>query len=131
MRLILILILACLAGLTVIAGHALAPAAPEQAAETGLVVVVDAEGAVRATGQVPRGFPIKGLKKRIPELDLSGGVTSVGNGDPEEWTRALDALTIIIPRLRRGEVRITGRRIGISGILQPGFSAESTRGAIR
>ena len=47
----LILILACLAGLAVIAGHAPAPAAPEQEAETGLIVVVDADGAVRASGR--------------------------------------------------------------------------------
>ena len=127
----LILIVACLAGLTVIAGPALAPAAPEPGAETGLVVVVDASGAVRATGRVPREFPIKHLKKRIPEIDLSGGVTSAGNGDPEAWERVLDALTIVIPRLSAGEARIAGRRVGITGILRPGFSAGETRGAIR
>ena len=126
-----ILILACLAGLTVIAGRALAPAAPEQGAESGLIVVVDASGAVRATGQVPRDFPIKRLKKRIPGIDLSGGVTSAGNGDPEDWERVLDALTIVIPRLHAGEARIAGQRVGIAGTLRPGFSAEATRGAIR
>ncbi len=126
-----ILILACLAGLTVIAGRALAPAAPEQGAESGLIVVVDAEGAVRATGQVPRDFPIKRLKKRIPGIDLSGGVTSAGNGDPEDWERVLDALTIVIPRLRAGEARIAGQRVRIAGTLRPGFSVEATRGAIR
>ncbi len=126
-----ILILACLAGLTVIAGRALAPAAPEQGAESGLIVVVDASGAVRATGQVPRDFPIKRLKKRIPGIDLSGGVTSAGNGDPEDWERVLDALTIVIPRLRAGEARIAGQRVGIAGTLRPGFSVEATRGAIR
>jgi len=127
----LILILACMAGLTVIAGHALAPAAPEQGAETGLVVVVDAEGAIRATGQVPHEFPIKHLRKRIPGIDISGGVTSAGNGDLEDWARVLDALTIVIPRLHAGEARIAGRRVGIAGILRPGFSAGATRGAIR
>jgi hypothetical protein len=103
-----ILILACLAGLTVIAGHALAPAAPEQGAETGLVVVVDASGAVRATGRVPREFPVRHLKKRIPGIDLSGGVTSAGNGDPEAWERALDALNRRNPPARfqhRGDAR--------------------------
>ena len=127
----LIPILAGLAGLTIVAGHAVAPAAPEQAAETGLVVVVDASGAVRATGRVPRDFPIKHLRKRIPGIDLSGGVTAGGDGDPEEWARALDAVTIVIPRLREGEARIAGRRIGIFGTLRPGFSAGATRGAIR
>ncbi len=126
-----ILILACLAGLTVIAGRAQAPAAPEQGAETGLIVVVDASGAVRATGQVPREFPIKRLEKRIPGIDLSGGVTSAGNGDPEDWERVLDALTIVIPRLSAGEARIAGQRVAIAGTLRPGFSAEATRGAIR
>ena len=126
-----ILILACLAGLTVIAGRALAPAAPEQGADSGLIVVVDAEGAVRATGQVPRDFPIKRLTKRIPGIDLSGGVTSAGNGDPEDWERVLDALTIVIPRLRAGEARIAGQRVRIAGTLRPGFSVEATRGAIR
>ncbi len=127
----LILIVACLAGLTVIAGPALAPAAPEPGAETGLVVVVDAKGVTRATGRVPREFPIKHLKKRIPGIDLSGGVTSAGDGDPEDWEHALDALTIIIPRLSAGEARIAGRRVWIAGTLRPGFSAEATRGAIR
>jgi hypothetical protein len=127
----LILILACLAGLAVIAGHAPAPAAPEQEAETGLIVVVDTSSAVRASGRVPREVSVKGLKKRIPELDLSGGVISEGNGDPEKWERVLNALTILIPRLRTGEVRIAGRRVGVSGTLRPGFNAEATRGAIR
>jgi OOP family OmpA-OmpF porin len=131
MRLILILILACLAGLTVISGHTLASAAPEQGAETGLVVVVDTRGVVHATGRVPREFPIRNLRKRIPGIDLSGGVTSAGDGDPEDWDRMLDALTIVIPRLSAGEARIAGRRIGISGSLRPGFSAGATRGAIR
>jgi len=126
-----ILILAGLAGLIVIAGHTPAPAVPEQGAEIGFVVVVDATGAVRATGRVPGDFPIKHLKKRIPGVDISGGVTSAGDGDPEEWARALDAVTIVIPRLRTGEVRIMGHRIGISGTLRPGFIAEATRGAIR
>ena len=132
----LILILAGLAGLTVIAGHTPAPAAPEQVApeqvaETGLVVVVDAGHGVRATGQMPPEFPVSDIEKRIPGIDLTGGVTNDGDGDPEQWDRALDALTIILPRLRRGEVRIAGNRVGISGILKPGFNAESTRGAIR
>lgn len=127
----LILILAGLAGLTVIAGPALAPAAREQAAAAGLVVVVDASGAARATGQVPRDFSVEHLKQRIPGIDLSGGVTAGGDGDPEEWARALDAVTIVIPRLRQGEARIAGRRIGFSGTLRPGFSAGATRGAIR
>jgi OOP family OmpA-OmpF porin len=127
----LILILACLAGLTVIAGHTLAPAAPEQGAETGLVVVVDVSGVVRATGRVPREFSIKHLRERIPGIDLSGGVNSAGVGDPEDWERVLDALTIVIPRLSAGEARIAGQRVGIAGILRPGFSAGATRGAIR
>jgi OOP family OmpA-OmpF porin len=58
-------------------------------------------------------------------------VTSEGDGDPEEWARLLDALTIVIPRLGAGEARIAGRRIKISGTLRPGFSAGATRGAIR
>ncbi|MCH8952878.1 MAG: OmpA family protein [Proteobacteria bacterium] len=127
----LIVILAGLAGLTAIAGPAPAPAAPEQGAEPGLVVVVDPSGAVRATGQMPRAFPVKHLEQRIPGIDLSGGVTSAGDGDPEEWAGALDAVTIVLPRLSTGEARIAGRRIGISGILRPGFSAGATRGAIR
>ena len=131
MRPIPILILAGLAGLTAIAGPAPASAAQEQGAETGLVVVVDASGAVRATGRMPRAFPVRHLEQRIPGIDLSGGVTSAGDGDPEEWARALDAVTILIPRLRAGEARIAGRRVGISGILRPGFSAGETRGAIR
>jgi len=126
-----ILILACLAGLTIIAGHAPVSAALEPGARTGLVVVVDASGAIRATGQVPREFPIRHLTGRIPGIDISGGVTSTGDGDPAEWERALDAVTILIPRLRTGEARIAGRRIEISGTLQPGFSAGATRGAIR
>ncbi|MFQ5567325.1 MAG: OmpA family protein [Paracoccaceae bacterium] len=126
----LILILAGLAGLTVIAWPAPAPAAPEQAA-AGLVVAVDASGTARATGQVPRDFPVKRLRQRIPGIDVSGGVVAGGDGDPVAWARALDAVTIVLPRLRDGEARIAGRRIVISGTLRPGFSAGETRGAIR
>jgi outer membrane protein OmpA-like peptidoglycan-associated protein len=140
-RMRLILHLVFLAGLTVVTGHALAQAAAEPAAQPGLAVVVDAEGSVSATGQVPRDFPLKGLSKRIPGIDLSGGVVNLGEGGPQngappndvekDWERVLDVLTIVIPRLHRGEAWISGLRIGISGTLQPGFSAEATRGAIR
>ena len=76
MRPITILILAGLAGLTAIAGPAPAPAAQEQGAETGLVVVMDASGAVRASGRMPRAFPVRHLEQRIPGIDLSGALTS-------------------------------------------------------
>ena len=79
----LILILACLAGLTAIAGPAPAPAAQEQGAETGLVVVVDAGSSVRASGRVPHDFPVTHLVRRIPGIDLSAGLTSLGGGGPE------------------------------------------------
>jgi OOP family OmpA-OmpF porin len=125
------LVLAGLAGVAAFAGLGVATAAVVFEAETGLIVMVDDEGAIRATGQVPTGFRIKELRKRIPELDLSAGVIDDGNGDPKEWDRALDALTIILPRLRVGETRISDQRISISGTLQPGFDAETTRAAIR
>jgi OOP family OmpA-OmpF porin len=127
----LILILAVLAGMTIITGYAPASAAPEIVAEAGLVVVVDADSGVCAVGQMPSGFTVGNLMKRIPEIDLSGGVTNDGDGDPEQWDRALDALTIILPRLHRGEVRIAAQRVVVSGSLKPGFNAESTRAAIR
>jgi OmpA-OmpF porin, OOP family len=126
-----ILILAGLAGMIVMAGPAVASAAANFEAETGLIVMVDDEGAISAAGRVPKGFRVRELRKRIPELDLSAGVADDGDGDPEEWRRALDALTIIIPRLRLGEARISDQRISISGTLQPGFNADSTRAAIR
>jgi OOP family OmpA-OmpF porin len=127
----LILIRACLAGLTIIARPTTAPTAPEQVVEAGLVVVVDAEGKVRAGGHVPQEFSVGELKKRIPGIDLSDGVTNDGAGDPEQWDRLLDALTIILPRLRQGEAEIVGSRVWISGVLESGFSAESIRGGIR
>ena len=77
MRLILILILAVLAGQTIITGPNPAPAAPEMVANAGLVVVVDAQSGVRAAGQMPPDFPVGNLRKRIPEVDLSGGVESL------------------------------------------------------
>ena len=127
----LIPMVAWLAGLTIIAGQAPAPAAQENGVGAGLVVAVDAGGGVSAAGELPRDFPAKALRKRIPEIDLSGGVTDAGNGDANEWNHALDALTIVIPRLREGEVGISGHRIGITGTLKTGFSADDTRGAIR
>ena len=108
-----ILILAGLAGIIVMAGPAVASAAANFEAETGLVVMVDDDGAISAAGQVPIGFRVKELRKRIPELNLSAGVIDDGSGDPDEWRRALDALSIVIPRLRVGETRISDQRIKI------------------
>ncbi len=127
----LFLISASVAGLIISAGHSLATVVSPHEAVIGLVVAVDAGGGVRATGQMPREFPLADLKKQIPEIDLSGGVVNDGNGDTENWVRAIDALTIVLPRLHEGDARIAGRRVVISGILRPGFNAEATRGAIR
>ena len=80
-----ILILAGLAGIIVMAGPAVASAAANFEAETGLVVMVDDDGTISSAGQVPIGFRVKELRKRIPELNLSAGVIDDGSGDPDEW----------------------------------------------
>ena len=74
----LFLISASVAGLIISAGHSLAAAVSPHEAVIGLVVTVDAGGGVRATGQMPREFPLADLKKQIPEIDLSGGVANDG-----------------------------------------------------
>ena len=124
MRPSLILILACLAALGLLRSG---PAA----AEPVLTLTVAPDGVIRASGEVPDAFPLAKLRRRMPEIDASGARHSHGKGDADNWNRALDALTVILPRLHAGKARIALKRLAVRGTLRPGFSAEATRGAVR
>ena len=120
-----------LLALTLLALTLLLPAAaPGQGTEGPvLTVAVAADGAIRASGTAPPGFPLRELRRRVPALEAS--VESGGESAAERWADVLDAMTIVLPRLAEGEVRLGEDMFAVDGTLRPGFSAEATRGALR
>ncbi len=129
--LILTVLLAWLVALAAAAPASAVTSVPPAGGGLVLTVSVGPDGAIRASGTVPRAFPLDELGKRIDGLDLTATTRSELAGNAEAWARALDALTVILPRLAEGNVLITPARLDVSGRLRPGFSAEDTRSAVR
>lgn len=126
MRPSLLPLLACLAALAV------ALAGPAVRAESGgLTVTVASDGTIRAAGTVPSGFSLRELGRRVAGIDLAGVAQGGVEGGDEAMQHALDGLTVILPRLAKGEVRVGDGRFAAMGRLRPGFSAERTRAAVR
>lgn len=89
-----------------------------------------ADGTLSATGLLPQGMEASDLATRLPTLaatDLSG---TAGPGEAD-WTRALDALAIVLVRMEAAEARLTGDRMTLGGTLRPGFSASGAEAALR
>lgn len=126
MRPSLLPLLACLAALAV------ALAGPAARAESGgLTVTVAPDGTIRAAGTVPGGFPLRELGRRVAGIDLASVARGGEEGGGEAMQHALDGLTVILPRLAKGEVRLGDGRFAATGQLRPGFNAERSRAAVR
>lgn len=132
MRSSLIPILCCLWALA--AAPPLAPpaaAAPPGDSGLALTVTVAPGAKTRASGTVPEAFPLRELGRRVPGIDLTAAMQADTPADAEVWARALDALTVVLPRLAQGSAQIAPGRMEVAGRLHPGFSAEATRAALR
>lgn len=108
----------------------LALPAAAQGLDTTFSVTVGPDSAIRAAGASPPGFPLGELARRVPEIDLTAAKPSPEAKEPEA-ARILDALTVILPRMAWGEIRIAGKTVTVTGTLRPGFSAEALRAAVR
>lgn len=94
-------------------------------------VSVGPDGAIRAAGAAPPGFSLHKLERRVPGIDLSAARASPAAKKTTASARILDALTVILPRLAEGEIRIAGEAVTVTGTLRPGFNAEALRAAVR
>lgn len=114
---------------------ALAVCTPAQQAAAGptatLTITVKPGSAPKAAGAAPAGFPLHALARRVPGIDLSGVRRPKGRNTAESWARTLDAVSVVLPRLGRGELRLSEHGLAVEGRLRPGFNAEATRGAVR
>jgi outer membrane protein OmpA-like peptidoglycan-associated protein len=102
-----------------------------QGRDTAFSVTLGPDCAVRAAGTVPAGFPLRDLARRVRGIDLTAATASPKARTTEAATRLLDALTVILPRLAEGEIRIAGEAVTVTGRLRPGFNAEALRAAVR
>lgn len=102
----------------------------QDAQDAGLSIAVAPDGAIRASGMAPPGFTLRELAGRVPGIDLSAARDGA-SGEAETWSRVLDAISVVLPRMAEGELRIAADRLDVEGRLRPGFNAEATRGAVR
>lgn len=95
-----------------------------------LVVVLPGDGP-RASGTLPAGLTLSTLRRRLPDLDLSQGVSEAGAAPRVPWERALDALALLLPRLAEGTIELRDNRFVARGLLREGFTSAATRSALR
>ena len=96
-----------------------------------LTITVPPDGAIEVSGDAPPGFPLAELRSRTPGMRITANGDFFPSKIPPRMARLLDALTIVLPRLAEGEIRLAEGGIEVDGQLRPGFSAEATRGAVR
>ena len=110
-------------------GAKAATEAPPPAAE--LVLDRGADGAMAASGSLPRGLEPAWLGTALAGLDMDPGLTADGMGDPRGWAGAIEALNIVLPRIGAARIRIRPGQIALTGRLKPGFSVKEVRPALR
>jgi OOP family OmpA-OmpF porin len=105
-----------------------ADAAPEPPAEIALAL--GADGALRASGRLPRGLAPEALRAALPGVDVSA-LDRTGTAPAWQVGPALDALSIVLPRFRTAEVRLGENRLAMEGTLRSGLSAAGAQAALR
>lgn len=105
---------------------------PMPAARLAVEIPASGEGPRLAEGRLPQGLDRDALARALPELDLAGATLETGGrGTGDDWQGAIAALAIALPRLETGRADVAGDRLHIMGRLRAGFSAASTRTALR
>ena len=121
-----------LAGNGVLATEARAPGEGPAGTDPAphLTVSRQPEGETVLSGALPRGTDGDALARTFPGVDADG-VARTARGDPDRWARAVEALDIALPRMRRVEARLAGEHVTVEGTLRPGFAIKETRAALR
>ncbi|MEM7238645.1 MAG: OmpA family protein [Pseudomonadota bacterium] len=94
-----------------------------------LLITLDRDGAVTFTGRTPKSFATQMLNDMFVGGE-TGDLLTDGTGDARAWTRAVDALGIIAPRLRSLNARFTNGRLELDGVLKRDFQATEARAAL-
>ncbi|MEM9147742.1 MAG: OmpA family protein [Pseudomonadota bacterium] len=108
-----------------------ASGAPEAPQQPELVVEIPASGPPLITGRVPAGISRSALKTAFPSAQFDPSLVSGVGGDAEDWTLALEALPVTLPRIARARIEICAGVIRIEGQLKPGFALGSAQSALR
>ncbi len=129
MRLLHVIALSTALAASAVAGP---PRAASDATEPrrGMALMLAPDGALSATGTLPRGLSPEDLGAALPGIDVSG-VARADDAPPWEAGRALDALSIVLPRFRAADVRLGEKLLAIEGTLKSGLSAAGVQAALR
>ena len=124
---LMIPIIACLA----VPAPAIAQAGPaaEAAARPGIALEMDSDGRVTATGTLPAGLPAQAFAAVLPGVETDG-LQQARVGGREGWDRAVEGLSIVLPRFLAASARIEDGRLALTGELRSGFSAGGARAAL-
>ncbi|MBK0401118.1 BON domain-containing protein [Limibaculum sp. M0105] len=83
-------------------------------------------------GRLPEGLDPDALARAMPELELAGAsIETGGRATADGWDGVIAALALALPRLESGRAAVEADRIRLEGRLRPGFSAATTRTALR
>ena len=103
---------------------------PGHMARAEITLALGADGALAATGSLPQGLSSEELTAALPGIDISA-LDQEGTARPWEVERALDALSIVLPRFRTATVRLGKDRLAIEGALKSGLSTGGVEAALR
>ena len=125
-RILAHLAIVALVAIATTGGAALAadPAPPHLALELGT------DGVLAATGTLPPGVSPEALRAALPGVDVSG-IADAATGPAWQVAPALEALSIVLPRFRTAEVRLSASTLAIEGTLNSGLSAAGVQAALR
>ena len=98
-----------------------------------LVLDIAGDGTITATGTLPPGLDTAAVEKvlGVDALKTDAVLAPVGGGDADLWREALEALSLVVPRIDRGRIRVRTGLVTLKGRLRPGFSLRGARSALR
>ncbi|MGF1502379.1 MAG: OmpA family protein [Paracoccaceae bacterium] len=96
-----------------------------------LEIALDAEAGLTLSGRLPAGLGVAQLREAIPELRIAAETETDGDGAPQRFLAAVEALNVALPRIKYARIRIAGDRVTMVGRLQDGVSRKETRAALR
>ena len=104
--------------------------APE-APPASLTLLLEADGAITASGRLPEGLGEGEIAALLPGVRGLDGLGRGGGGDAARWRAALEALNIVLPRIAMAQIRLTTGAMALRGRLSPGVSLKEVRPALR
>jgi OOP family OmpA-OmpF porin len=110
-------------------GHAAEAPLAVGSASPAAALELDPEGRVAASGTLPAGLSPEAFAALLPGVD-TGRLRQARTGGGPGWDRAVEGLSIVLPRFRAASARIEDGRLALRGELRSGFSARGARAAL-